>query len=399
MDVFDLREKVVGDYGSYVRSFLTIKDERMDELVTREMEGGFLWPDPLIQLNPAYEPGEPIQQLIDQGVLHSECINIFRDKQEDGTVGPPFQLHRHQVESIRAARAGDGYVLTTGTGSGKSLSYIVPIVDHVLRRGSGKGIQAIIVYPMNALANSQMGELEKFLCRGYPQGRPPVTFRRYTGQESDEERKEIIASPPDILLTNYVMLELVLTRPWDFQLIEAARGLRFLVLDELHTYRGRQGADVAMLVRRVREACRADALLYVGTSATLASGGTWPEQQRDVASMASRLFGAEIKPERVIGETLAVLVSCARGSVQALAEGLGRRQGQAPRVQRPRAAKDLREPPAHGGGGWIGSEGHGGLAVHGGPGHLRDRGQGRKGLGGSRRTRPSYWKMTDRGNT
>ena len=90
--------------------------------------------------------------------------------------------------------------------------------------GSGKGIQAIIVYPMNALANSQMGELEKFLCRGYPAGNAPVTFRRYTGQESDEERKEIIASPPDILLTNYVMLELVLTRPWDYQLIDAATG-------------------------------------------------------------------------------------------------------------------------------------------------------------------------------
>src|SRR6185437_12487650 len=196
------------------------------------------------------------------------------------------------------------YVLTTGTGSGKSLAYIVPIVDHVLRRGSGKGIQAIIVYPMNALANSQVGELNKFLCRGYPVGHSPVTFRRYTGQESDEERKEIIASPPDILLTNYVMLELVLTRPWDYQLVDAARGLRFLVLDELHTYRGRQGADVAMLVRRVRESCHAENLIHVGTSATLAGSGRWAEQQIEVAALASRLFGTEVKAERVIGETL-----------------------------------------------------------------------------------------------
>ena len=304
MDVFSLRNSVIKDYGTYVRSFLTIKDDRIRRLVEDEMNGGFLWPDPLIQLNPSFEAGETLQELIDGGELHPECINIFRDKREDGTVGGPFRLHRHQIEGIRAAGAGDSYVLTTGTGSGKSLAYIVPIVDHVLRRGSGRGIQAIIVYPMNALANSQMGELEKFLCRGYPAGAELVTFRRYTGQESDEDRKEIIAKPPDILLTNYVMLELVLTRPWDYQLIDAAKDLRFLVLDELHTYRGRQGADVAMLVRRIRESCKALNLLHVGTSATLAGGGTWAEQQEEVATVASRLFGAEVKPERVIGETL-----------------------------------------------------------------------------------------------
>ena len=304
VDVFRLRNNVITDYSNYVRSFLTIRNEKIERLVRDEMEGGFLWPDPLIQLNPAFEPGESLETLIKNEELHPECINIFRDKGEDGSVGPPFRLHQHQVEGLRAARAGDNYVLTTGTGSGKSLSYIVPIVDHVLRRGSGKGIQAVIVYPMNALANSQLGELEKFLCRGYPRGREPVTFRRYTGQESDEERKQIIAKPPDILLTNYVMLELVLTRPWDYQLIDAARGLHFLVLDELHTYRGRQGADVAMLVRRVRESCQAKRLVHVGTSATMASGGTWPDQQSEVAEVATRLFGVPVKDSRIIGETL-----------------------------------------------------------------------------------------------
>jgi len=116
-------------------------------------------------------------------------------------------LHKHQEDAIRTAQGRHNYVLTTGTGSGKSLAYIIPIVDHVLRRGNGRGIQAIVVYPMNALANSQMGELKKFLKLGYPDGRGPVTFERYTGQESDEEKKRIMADPPDILLTNYVMSE------------------------------------------------------------------------------------------------------------------------------------------------------------------------------------------------
>jgi ATP-dependent helicase YprA (DUF1998 family) len=89
----------------------------------------------------------------------------------------------------------------------------------VLRSGSGKGIQAIVVYPMNALANSQAGELEKFLKYGYPENKEPVTYARYTGQESPEERDAILAHPPDILLTNYVMLELILTRPFEKPLI------------------------------------------------------------------------------------------------------------------------------------------------------------------------------------
>ncbi len=102
------------------------------------------------------------------------------------------------------------------------------------------------------------------------------------------------------------MLELVLTRPDErSSLIKAAQGLQFLVLDELHTYRGRQGADVGMLVRRVREACGAhETLQCIGTSATMSSGGTVAEQQRDVAAVASRIFGTEVQPDHVITETL-----------------------------------------------------------------------------------------------
>lgn len=305
MNVFHLRARLVEDYGAYVRSFIAIRDQRISAQVETEFRAGRLWPEPLIQLNPAFAPGGLVEDLVTEGLLHDECRRVFRIDKAAGTPGRALRLHRHQVKAIRAAHAGDNYVLTTGTGSGKSLAYIVPIVDHVLRRGSGRGIQAIVVYPMNALANSQFGELQKFLCEGYPDGKGPVTFERYTGQETDEQRAEIIQQPPDILLTNYVMLELLLTRPRERPLIASARGLRFLVLDELHTYRGRQGADVAMLVRRAREAFAADRLQCVGTSATLAgSGGTWEQQRADVATVASKLFGAEVRPVNVIGETL-----------------------------------------------------------------------------------------------
>ncbi len=306
MDVFALRDQVISDYQRFIKGFLHIRDVRIRDVVEETLANGLLWPEPWLSLNPKFRMGGSIDDLVVSGLLHEECRKVFRlakDADPTGT-GSVLSLYLHQVEAIQAARSGDNYVLTTGTGSGKSLGYIVPIVDQVLREGSGRGIRAIVVYPMNALANSQEAELKKFLTAGYADGRGPVTFARYTGQESPEERQRIIGEPPDILLTNYVMLELILTRTDERQLIAQAQDLRFLVLDELHTYRGRQGADVALLCRRVREACRAERLQCVGTSATLAGEGTLDEQREQVALLAGRLFGTSVRPERVIGETL-----------------------------------------------------------------------------------------------
>jgi hypothetical protein len=108
---------------------------------------------------------------------------------------------------------------------------------------------------MNALANSQMKELEKFLEQSELPSRSRPTFARYTGQESQEERQRSREAKPDILLTNFMMLELLMTRQnaLDRAVMDNAHGLDYIVLDELHTYRGRQGADMAMLVRRVRD--------------------------------------------------------------------------------------------------------------------------------------------------
>ncbi|VVJ21670.1 Helicase [Amycolatopsis camponoti] len=260
-----------------------------------------MWPEPWLALNPAFEPGGSVGELVDRGLLHPDNRGIFRARATSSADGQEIAFHQHQVDAIEIAARRESYVLTTGTGSGKSMAYIVPIVDRVLREGSGRGVRAIIVYPMNALANSQRGELEKFLGKVAPK----VTFKRYTGQESRAERDVILARPPDILLTNYVMLELMLTRPRErTSLITSARNLSFLVLDELHTYRGRQGADVAMLIRRLRGAVGAQHLQCVGTSATLAGPGTRAAQRAEVATLASRLFGTSIPAANIVGESL-----------------------------------------------------------------------------------------------
>ena len=122
-------------------------------------------------------------------------------------------LHKHQEDAIRLAQRGASYVLTTGTGSGKSLTSFIPIIDWILKAKKATpqrppSVAAIVIYPMNALCNSQMDELRKFLQEGYPPNAEPVRFARYTGQESQSERDDLARRPPDVLLTNYMMLEL-----------------------------------------------------------------------------------------------------------------------------------------------------------------------------------------------
>ena len=196
MDVFSLRDRVIQDYADYVRSFVQVRDRRIDEFVQKSLRDEVLWPQPLIQLNPSFEPGGWVDDLVDRGLLHAGCRKIFRIKTEEDPIGSRMLLHRHQVEAIEAGRRGQNYVLTTGTGSGKSLTYLIPIVDRVLRNGGEQGIQAVVVYPMNALCNSQYGELDKFLRVGFGLGKEPVRFDRDTGQESREQRDEITQNPP-----------------------------------------------------------------------------------------------------------------------------------------------------------------------------------------------------------
>lgn len=293
MDVFSLRESLVHEYSAFARSFTQIRATDIREQVAAAYESGRFWPDPLIQINPRYKLGRPVADLVAAGTLHPRCAELFG-----------IRLYQHQEYAIELAAKGESFVVTTGTGSGKSLCFFIPIVDAVLKAKEvdpTPRTRAIVIYPMNALANSQQEELKKYLGAS-----GAVTFARYTGQESREERERIRANPPDILLTNFMMLELLMTRQdeLDKAVIRNCHGLQFLVLDELHTYRGRQGADVAMLVRRVRERVAGEGLQCVGTSATMASGEGQADSNRKVAEVASRIFATSIPEFGVVTEDL-----------------------------------------------------------------------------------------------
>jgi superfamily II DNA/RNA helicase len=304
MDVFNLDRCLVEDYQRFARSFTTIRASDIRDQVDQIYATGRFWPEPIVSINPHFQIGDSLTKLVNEGTLDERTERVFRIE------GQPLTLFRHQSQAIAKAKQGQSFVVTTGTGSGKSLCFFIPIIDSAIRArtaGEPPRTRAIIVYPMNALANSQMGELEKFIEQSDLPAALRPTFARYTGQEDQDERDLIRHAKPDILLTNFMMLELLMTRQSerDRQVIANAEGLDFIVLDELHTYRGRQGADVAMLIRRLRDRlCRGKDPICIGTSATMASEGGPEDRAAAVAGVASRLFGTVIPSEAVIDESL-----------------------------------------------------------------------------------------------
>jgi Lhr-like helicase len=307
MDVFNLSGSLVREYEAFSRSFVAIRSAEIRKKVDEGYGSRRFWPAPLVQVNPHYTSGGRLSQLVGEPGISPETAAIFRAP--DGVpndADPSLKLHRHQAQAIEIALSRKSYVVTTGTGSGKSLCFFIPIVDAILkakRRDPTARTRAIVVYPMNALANSQREELRKFLGDD-----GAVRFARYTGQESHDDRKKIRDRAPDILLTNFMMLELLMTRQneLDQQVLANCRGLGFIVLDELHTYRGRQGADIALLMRRLKaRVCPPERPpIAIGTSATMSSAEDENERKRAVADVASRIFGTAIGVDDVITESL-----------------------------------------------------------------------------------------------
>ncbi|MDF5712433.1 MAG: DEAD/DEAH box helicase [Rhizonema sp. NSF051] len=309
LDIFNFRNEVIGDYRRYIESFLKIRDAKVKAFVDAELDKGQLWTEPLIQLNPTYKKGAIVSELVQQRVLHEECDRYFSK----------YTFHYHQTQAFHTAQRQEPFVVTTGTGSGKSMTYVVPIFNDLLHHPEIEGVRAILVYPMNALINSQKEELDKFL-RQIPNTH--IRVEQYTGQEDLTKKTEIQNNPPHILLTNYVMLELMLSRTHENKLVESPN-LKFLILDELHTYRGRQGADVAILIRKLRQRSKNHhQILCIGTSATMSTEGSREQRRQVVADVASKLFGVEIKPSNVIDETLERSIKRAEPTIEELRQSI-----------------------------------------------------------------------------
>ncbi|MBB1575927.1 MAG: DEAD/DEAH box helicase [Propionibacterium sp.] len=261
-----------------------------------------------------------------------------------GWLPPGFRPYAHQAEAFTRLSSRDGRpqptLVTTGTGSGKTEAFLYPIIDHCLRarRYGVPGVKALILYPMNALASDQAARLAKLLCPAdAPDSRAlgGITAAIYTGEQEESrprvtpeglitDRSVIRDDPPDILLTNYKMLDQLLLRAEDQALWRnSADSLTYLVLDEFHTYDGAQGTDVAMLLRRLGLALKSHwpargssrdnhspaewerplgKITPVGTSATLGPSGDAADPTASIIDFATQVFGERFDAGSVVKE-------------------------------------------------------------------------------------------------
>lgn len=231
-----------------------------------------------------------------------------------------FVPHAHQAMAFRrlTGASAQSTLVATGTGSGKTECFLYPILEHCrqVKTEGQPGIKAIILYPMNALASDQASRVAKEIVNtaalsniraGLYVGEAPAVEAQTVTQQADgsysviTDRNELRANPPDILLTNYKMLDFLLMRAADGPLWahQQPDTLRYLVVDELHTFDGAQGTDLACLIRRLkgRLSTPPGQLICVGTSATLGTEGA-----DDLLKFAGDVFGETLNAAAIIAE-------------------------------------------------------------------------------------------------
>ena len=329
-------EQVVGDFLRYQLSTYAFADaglyRQMRALLNLEQTRNTpLMKGPFISLSRTFRQGATLEQLVKEGVLHPHIRQL----------SPYPAAYLHQEQAFRAIHAGQPTLVATGTGSGKTECFLLPIISRCLQlrdAAASAGITAVIIYPMNALAEDQLQRMRALLAGtgvsfGMYVGKTPrteadvagvrlppgSTAADYKAKLADMQKKnldvalhpveervsrEAMRKPgnqPRILLTNVKQLELLLTRQQDLELFDNAL-LEFLVFDEAHTFTGAQGAETACLIRRLRSYCDKDesSTACIATSATIADPVNGLEAGRE---FASRFFGLDGSTVALVGES------------------------------------------------------------------------------------------------
>ena len=320
-------KNIANKYNRYLKTMFDIKDVEYKKIFERRLEeSNFFEKGPYLEVINSFKKGRSIKELIDEGIISSEFSKIRN-------IYNIPQLHYHQEEALLKSLEGDNLIVSTGTGSGKTECFLIPILNELMREKENgtlnDGVRALIIYPMNALANDQIDRLRKMFV-----DYQDISFGCYTGQTKHHDdsrgkekgaidqyldlnkdrnddirlrkplknerlsRDSIKNNPPHILITNYAMLEYLMLRPEDNVFFDGdtSKNWKYIILDEAHTYTGSTGIEVSMLLRRLMAKLGNKKLQYILTSATLGD----KDSNKDVVDFAKNLCSVDFKEENII---------------------------------------------------------------------------------------------------
>ncbi len=329
-NVIQASDKIAEKYRRYLKTMFDIKDPVYKDIFESKLSDSKAFQKgPYLDVTNSFEKGRSLEELIQADIISSEFRKLPR------LYNIP-NLHYHQEKALLTALKGENMIVSTGTGSGKTECFLLPLLNELMREKEAgtlnDGVRALIIYPMNALANDQIDRLRKILVEY-----PDITFGCYTGQTKyhDEtvkgrkgaldqyeelngnrtddirlqkplpneriSRDSMKANPPHILITNYAMLEYLMLRPEDNVFFHGgtAEHWKYIILDEAHTYTGSTGIEVSMLLRRLVATIHNKHLQYILTSATLGN-----EDSNDLAvRFAENLCSVPFKADNIIRAT------------------------------------------------------------------------------------------------
>jgi len=332
-DPINISKRVEDDYERYLYSSFPLRDKEFFEKFKNELKSKHPYTkDKLfLEFNHKYKSGVYLEKIQNSHPLLQKAF---------GGLGVEYPLYKHQEQALTKVFEGRNVLISTGTGSGKTEAFLLPIINHLLYEVDNgtlenKGVRALILYPLNALVNDQLNRIRDILSQD--EKLKKITFGMYIGETPENEeviekynkniytccdknhnkkvdkyrccenfiltREEIRKNPPNILITNYSMLEFLLLRPKDLDIFSHinSKWWQFLVLDEAHVYDGALAIEISMLIRKLKLALdkNNNSLQCIATSATIVDSST-KSGQDEFVKFGQTLFGEKFDKESLI---------------------------------------------------------------------------------------------------